>query len=243
MSFDSIDVLKKKLATLPDLPKWEADRMSQEFITDFIYHSNAIEGNKLTRNETEIVLQGATVDKKQLQDHLEVIGHRDAINFALESIKSKKGTTELLIKKINELLLVDKPEHKGQYRKVEVEFPSSEYAPTAACRITEQMRELVNGYKNLDEDVHAIECIALFHILFEIIHPFFDGNGPTGRILMNAQLIKLDFPSIIIKFTDRREYFDCFEDYHKTKSPIAMISFIAKHVKEELERQIKLRKN
>jgi Fic family protein len=70
------------------------------------------------------------------------------------------------------------------------------------------------------------ECVALFHLRFESIHPFIDGNGRTGRLLMNLQLIKTGLPAVNIKFSDRKRYYDAFDVYATTGSAEAMTNIV-----------------
>lgn len=86
--------------------------------------------------------------------------------------------------------------------------------------------------------MHIVECVAYFHLQFESIHPFIDGNGRTGRLIMNLQLIKSGLPAINIKFADRRKYYDAFDEYARTSSPDAMIQLVAEAVVSRLREMI-----
>jgi Fic family protein len=84
--------------------------------------------------------------------------------------------------------------------------------------------------------MHPIERVTLFHLRFEGVHPFIDGNGRTGRLLLNHELVKDGYPAINVKFADRRRYYDCFTAYHQSGSnPQAMTEMIAGYVHESLE--------
>ena len=86
--------------------------------------------------------------------------------------------------------------------------------------------------------MHIVECVANFHLQFESIHPFIDGNGRTGRLLMNLQLIKSGLPAINIKFADRRKYYDAFDDYAKTGSADSMIKLVGEAVVSRLREML-----
>lgn len=82
--------------------------------------------------------------------------------------------------------------------------------------------------------LHIVERVALFHLRFESIHPFIDGNGRTGRLIMNLQLINAGFPPINVKFADRRRYHEAFDNYAKTGYPEKMVTLVAEYLQERL---------
>ena len=115
-----IDDKKKELDKCRPLTAGELERLAENFIVEYTYNSNAIEGNTLTLRETAMVLRGLTIDKKPLKDHMEAIGHRDAFRFVNDLVKDKLPLSESLIKQIHYLVLADKAEDRGIYRKVPV---------------------------------------------------------------------------------------------------------------------------
>ena len=92
--------------------------------------------------------------------------------------------------------------------------------------IEPKMTELISKNEGREQSIHIIERIARFHLEFEGIHPFIDGNGRTGRLLMNLDLIRNGFPPINVKFTDRKRYYDAFDAYYKEDDAIPMIELI-----------------
>ena len=109
IAFDTIEKKKKLLDTLRPLTEGEVERLNEEFMVEYTYNSNAIEGNTLTLRETNMVLAGMTIDQKPLKDHLEAVGHKDAFYFVLDLVADKKELTESVIKQIHSLVLADKP--------------------------------------------------------------------------------------------------------------------------------------
>ena len=85
---------------------------------------------------------------------------------------------------------------------------------------------------------HVIEYVALFHLRFESIHPFIDGNGRTGRLLINLQLIQNGLPPISVKFADKRRYYDAFDAYTKEQDATPMIVLIGEAVVDRLRQML-----
>ena len=111
-----IDYKKEKLAAMRPLTAGEVERLRDEFMIEFTYNSNAIEGNTLTLKETAMALEGMTIDKKPLKDHLEAVGHRDAFLYVQDIAKKDMPLSESVIKNIHALVLMNRPEDKGVYR-------------------------------------------------------------------------------------------------------------------------------
>lgn len=235
-----IDEKKASLDTLRSLTAGEVARLKDEFLVEFTYNSNAMEGNTLTLHETAMVLEGMTIDRKPLKDHLEVIGHRDAFDYMLQLVKEKVPLNERVIKEIHSLVLIDRPEDRGVYRRIPVRIMGARHDPPEPYLVPIQMEQLIARHEEMIETMHPVERIALFHLLFEGIHPFIDGNGRTGRLLLNFELSFAGFPAINIKFADRRKYYDCFSSYYETGSHEQMALLVGSYVEEMLDRYLKM---
>jgi Fic family protein len=229
-----VDYKKEKLAAMRPLTAGEVERLRDEFMIEFIYNSNAIEGNTLTLKETAMALEGMTIDKKPLKDHLEAVGHRDAFLYVQDIAKKDMPLAESVIKNIHALVLMNRPEDKGVYRRIPVKIMGAYTEPVQPYLIEPKMTELLQSDNERKGAIHDIERIARFHLEFEGIHPFIDGNGRTGRLLMNLELIKCGFPPINVKFTDRKRYYDAFDAYYKDGNANKMIDMIAEYVNERL---------
>lgn len=233
-----IEKKKAELDTKRPLTEGEVQRLYDDFMVEYTYNSNAIEGNTLTLRETEMVLRGLTVDKKPLKDHLEVVGHKDAFYFVVDLVKEKAEITESVIKQIHSLVLADKPMDKGVYRKIPVRIMGAHHEPVQPYLIEPKMYELLQDYKKDDRNI--AEKLAEFHIRFEGIHPFIDGNGRTGRLLINLELMKAGYPPIDIKFTDRKRYYDAFDAYYVKKDLSAMTKLFAEYLNARLTEYLKI---
>lgn len=227
---EQVDALKKSLDASRPLTPAEVEAIKEVFLVEHTYNSNAIEGNTLTLQETALVLQGITIDQKPLKDHLEAVGYKEAFKYVEELAKQDNPITEFGIKSIHNLVLADRPEDRGTFRRVNVRIAGALTNPVQPYLIEPKIEELLNDFNSWTKTRHIVECVATFHLRFESIHPFIDGNGRTGRLLMNLQLIKAGFPAINIKFADRRKYYDAFDEYAKTGSAEAMTILVGEAV-------------
>lgn len=239
-----IPIIEEKLEELNKrrpLTEGELERLNEEFLTEYTYNSNAIEGNTLTLRETDMVLRGLTIDQKSLKEHLEVIGHKEAFDFVTELVKEKCEINERVIKQIHYLVLADKKDDRGVYRRVPVRIMGAAHETAQPYLIITKMEELLRNY--LASEEHIVTKLARFHIEFEGIHPFIDGNGRTGRLLVNLELMKAGYPPIDIKFTDRIAYYNAFDEYHVKHNLKAMESLFAKYINERLDIYLKMLQN
>ncbi len=230
------EILNKKRP----LTQGELKRLRDEFMVEFTYNSNAIEGNTLTLKETALVLEGVTVDQKPLKDHLEAVGHRDAFLYIEDIAKKDVPLSEFVIKNIHSLVLIDQPEDRGVFRKIPVRIAGAYTEPVQPYMIEPRIAELICENEKRKKAMNAIERIARFHLEFEGIHPFIDGNGRTGRLIMNLDLIRQGYPPINVKYADRRKYYDAFDAYYRDGDASVMIGLIAGYVNERLEEYLKI---
>ncbi len=233
--FDEIERKKELLSSMRPLTQGEVERLRDEFTVEFTYNSNAIEGNTLTLKETAMVLEGMTVDRKPLKDHMEAIGHRDAFLFVLDIASKEMPLSESIIKQIHSLVLIDRPEDKGVFRRIPVRIMGAFTEPVQPYMIEPKIAELLLENEKRKETMNPIERTARFHLEFEGIHPFIDGNGRTGRLILNLDLIRNGYPPINIKFADRKRYYDAFDEYYKNGSAAAMTDLVAGYVNERLD--------
>lgn len=184
----------------------------QEYLEDLItrstYHSNGIEGSTLTYAETYAILYNDNsfkIEGKEPREIYEAINHKKALELVFENLKNNDEFDERLIKKLNETINKDIKETEG-YRKVQVFIRGSEHIPPEPQKIPNLMNYFIYNYNHNEEELFT--KIARFHIEFEKIHPFEDGNGRTGRLLINYELLKNDIYPVVITKENRVKYFE-----------------------------------
>lgn len=180
-----------------------------------------------------MVLRGLTIDKKPLKDHVETVGHKEAFDFVRELVKNNIPISESVIKQIHYLVLADKKEDRGIYRRIPVYIMGAQNELVQPYLIAPRMEQLLIEFANSKE--HIVTKLARFHIEFESIHPFIDGNGRTGRLLVNLELMKAGYPPIDIKFADRIAYYNAFDEYHTKHNLSAMENLFAGYIKDRLD--------
>ena len=237
-ALDQIDRKKQELDGRRPLTEGELERLNEEFTVEYTYNSNAIEGNTLTLRETDLVLRGLTIDQKPLKDHMEAVGHKEAFDYVRDLVKENVHLTESVIKQIHYLVLADKKNDRGVYRRIPVRIMGAHHEPVQPYLIEPRMEQLLIDYTASEE--HIVTKLARFHIEFESIHPFIDGNGRTGRLLVNLELMKAGYPPIDIKFTDRVAYYNAFEEYHIKHDISSMESLFAGYINARLDTYLKI---
>ena len=144
-----IDRKKIELDSRRPLTEGEVERLTEEFVVEYTYNSNAIEGNTLTLRETDMVLRGLTIDQKPLKDHMEAVGHKEAFRFVQDLVKEQVPLSERIIKQIHYLVLADKKDDRGVYRRVPVRIMGAKHEPVQPYLIQPKMEQLLEYYSCL----------------------------------------------------------------------------------------------
>ena len=240
---DRIDQKLKSLNDLLPLPESAVLKLKEQLRIEMTYNSNAIEGNSLTLKETFLVInEGITVKGKPLKDHLEARDHHLALEYLYDLVEHGKNHTisEHLIRTIHQLIVRETDrEWAGVYRNSNVIIGGSDYNPPDALEVPQRMHELIAWIKNNKNKSHIIEISALLHHKLVHIHPFFDGNGRTSRMIMNLYLMQKGFPLVIIFKNDRRKYYNVLSQADKNKyGPLVL--FIARSVERSLDLYLRI---
>lgn len=185
-----------------------------EFIR-YAQGSTAVEGNSLNLQEAALVLtKGATVAGKKVDEIREIENMQKA---ALVSRKIKK-LDERAIKKIHAAILTGFENKKpGQYRNGPMFIQGSKVKPVKAEEVQKEMKKLLEWKEKNEKNLHPLELASSFHARFEEIHPFLDGNGRTGREILNWLLQKQSWPIAIINLQNRESYIVLLERVQLSK--------------------------
>ena len=214
---DKINLLKKQYNALKKGKESLLDIIFEAELPESVYNSNAIENSTLTISETEKILLDMEVSRNvSAREIFEAKNLAKVFGYIKEKISSREIDKDLilflhniLISNINEDI-AGKFRQKGQYVRVGAHIAP---APEHVARMIEA---LISEYSSNHKD-YFLEKISKFHLEFETIHPFCDGNGRIGRVLINYQLMQLGFPPVIIRDKEKEIYYSSFAEYRNSR--------------------------
>lgn len=203
--------------------------LQKELLLDHTYNSTTIEGATFTRNQTKVVLfEHTTFPAKSMSEHLDVTNHAAILKDILR--KRVKGPIhEFFVQYLHLRLMQGIRDDAGIYSTHERRILGSPIALTHPKDIPEEMGNLMKSWKR-SRSVRKVSGIADFHAQFELIHPFGDGNGRIGRLLMVMQCLEVDLPPVVIENSRKAEYYDVLE-YAQRKSAGPFIAFLVDEMK------------
>lgn len=235
------DQLKAQLNELRPLPPDVVDELRHRYTVRFTYNSNAIEGNTLSQTETEMLLDhGITVGGKTLVEHLEVVGHRDAISFIQELAESKALIRAFEIRQIHALIMQSiAREEAGQYRRISVQSAGTGYVYPPPNLIEGLMADFISWLTS-PSALHPLELATEAHLRFVTIHPFRDGNGRTGRLLLNLLLLEAGYPIVVITNAQRAAYLDAIVAYQQQQGITPLLELVVNGAIESLSETLEV---
>jgi len=207
------------------------------FEVRFVYNSNSIEGSTLTLGETALVLDGEFVPDRPGRDYFAARGSADGMAYYRKALKEGQTVSEDLVLNVHERTALDcQPASRGVYRQYPVYLRGSQVVPANWAGVPELMSTLFAAYA--DSSQHPLYKAAAFHAMFEHIHPFGDGNGRTGRLLLNFMLEQAGYPPIAISADNRTGYLQAVELWQVEGDAQPLLSMIGSCVCDELEARI-----
>ena len=196
------------------------------FLLEMTYHTNSIEGSTFNEPEVKAVLfDDVTIPNKTVREHQEAKNHQGALGFVMRWIRDENGNiTEPVIQRIHEILMNGILHNAGQYRTHKVRIAGSHVATSNPLKVTENMQEFIKIYNSSSKDI--VSHIAETHALFEQIHPFSDGNGRVGRLLMLILALQNSLAPVLIQKEKKIAYYNYLEESQVKENNIPLTSFI-----------------
>ena len=206
------------------------------FTVNFTYESNAIEGNSLTLKDVTLILGENVVPKnKDLREVYETRNTREVHELLF---KNRIKITLKDIIKVHSILVKDTEVQSG-FKKLPNYLVMRDLETTPPEKVENEIKKLISWYIHNKDKIHPLRLAAEFHAKFERIHPFEDGNGRTGRVLLNAILLDHNYPPLIIRKTARISYFSSLEAFDKGyKSKLEI--FLLEKIKDTFEKFFKV---
>lgn len=235
---DKVRALKKEYDTLKIQQDQLLRLLNEKELPEMVYNSNAIENSTLTLEETEkIINDNITPKNVSLRELFEAKNLASILDFLSEN--SNTDITEDTILKLHNMLLrqIDDSiagRFRSKYERVRV---GGHIAPPSE-HVQRMIEDAITHYTS-DGESYFLDKIAAFHARFEWIHPFLDGNGRTGRVLLNMQLIELGYPPIIIRSKNKhKDYYPQFVKYQDKKDFSGFTELFALLLMESLHKRI-----
>ena len=210
------------------------------FTEDFVFNTNAIEGSTISEEEVSEILH-----KKKAENAEEI--ETKGVAKGLEYIRKTKEDLSLdLLLKLHKFCFDGSKDFAGKFRKVNVVVKNSAGQVLHSGVLKEELRDYLNDfiewYKENKNKFKPLVLAAIIHNQFEYIHPFQDGNGRVGRLLLNFILLKNNYPLINIMIEDRAEYYETLQEYSKKDNLKSTLNFLIKQYKKTIKEVSKKKK-
>jgi len=207
-------------------------------IAESVYNSNAIENSTLTLKETEKILLEMEVSRDvSLREVFEAKNLARVIEYIRNKSKEEDLSKEIILL-LHKMLIENIDESiSGRFRKEHEYVRVGTHIATSPEHIERMIEEALIQYSS-DHETYFADKIAIFHLYFETIHPFNDGNGRIGRVIINYQLYRLGFPGIIIRDKEKKIYYQGFEEYLDKKITKKAEKIITLALTESLHKRI-----
>lgn len=214
-------------------------RLREEIKLQTTYDSNAIEGSTLTLRETILVVkEGVPVGSgKPIRDVMAAQGYAAGFDAIFDFVEGHADLSEALILSFHKYVMLGAlPEFCGVFRDHNVRIIGTTCKTAEYWEIPQKINDLVNWFNNPSNLLHPIEKASLFHAKYETIHPFSDGNGRTGRLLLNYMLVREGYWPVNIRYAeDQERYYDALAMFNSNENADALTSLIVERAVEQLK--------
>ncbi|WP_299103563.1 Fic family protein [uncultured Winogradskyella sp.] len=185
------------------------NKLKKQLLISSVYNSNAIEGNKLSLRETEIILDGMVINERPLKDEVEARSLANATEYLYRLIDGREPLSKRTLLELHSLIMENIPNIQGgSFRKEEVTIKNADHKPIYWADVEPEVDEM---FKWMNRNMHKYDPIimcAILHHWLAWIHPFSDGNGRVSRLFTNFFLLQKGYPEIVIKISDRDNYYN-----------------------------------
>lgn len=245
MNIKEIEKLRNDMEKYRPLDVDQIRALNKDIRVEHIWSSNAIEGSKIDKYETEAIIdKGITIHGESIGDVLSTIDLNEAYDYMLDLASHKQPLTQTAIRDLNRLALAKThPEWGGEYRTLEVDPAKTDFNPySEPFDIRPEMDELIEWSKTAQKKLHPVQYAADLHYKFVTIHPFRDGNGRTARLLMSLALAESGYPvvNIMPDKESREKYMEVLLESQKENDPTKFEDLVGDYTKRTLEKRIKI---
>ncbi|EFB62276.1 death-on-curing family protein [Lactobacillus gasseri 224-1] len=244
MDTNKLTELRKEIDKYRPLDSDQIRALNKDIRVEHIWSSNAIEGSKIDKFETEaIISKGITIHGESIGDVLSTIDLNEAYDYMLDLASHRQPLSQTTIRDLNRLALAKThPEWGGEYRALEVHPAKTDFNPyTEPFDIRPEMDNLIEWSRKAQKEMHPVKYAADLHYKFVTIHPFRDGNGRTARLLMSLALTENGYPvvNIMPDKESREEYMETLLDSQKRHDPTAFEDLVGKYTERTLKNEFK----
>lgn len=207
-------------------------------LVEGVYNSNAIENSTLTLKETEQILLQMEVSRDiSLREVFEAKNLATVMQYVRHKLSGLVFDVDTILLLHSMLMTNINPQIAGRFREKDEYVRIGAYIGADPKHVKRRVEQMVEKFSN-DITINSIEKIAWFHLEFERIHPFVDGNGRIGRLLINLQLLKMGYPQIIIRNKEKKYYYAAFRQFedHGNQKPMQYVLYLA--LAESLHKRI-----
>lgn len=232
---ETIDADKAKLDAARPLSPQALDSLRDRLIQEWTSHLNATEGDAPTLCETRVVLEGMTLGGKPLRENCEAMNHREALLYIEEIVAKSEALSVWQIRNIHNLVLkVAIGQEACRYRHENVTIAGARTTPPDFLDLPAELAGLVEWYARAGA-MNPVARAAELHTRFVKIHPYVDGNGRTGRLLLNVELMKSGYPPAFIRTEDRLAYYDALDQACVSGDYSGITRLVAEAVRRTLD--------
>ncbi len=215
----------------------EKEQFDQNFVNVFVYNSNSIEGSTLTPREVELLLEENIAPNKPLEDVLEAKSAQKTLNYIK---KNKEELNQGLLLKLHETYFKDtKPFIAGKLKTKDNIVKGASFETTPAKYVLTDTKLYFQDYSKLKKKLQPLELVAWAHWKLEKIHPFQDGNGRIGRVIMNQILHNNNYQMIDIKTKEKQKYFNTLKKCDRENSAEALARLLVKRFEKQYKNALK----